>query len=111
MPVQDLVDTGASFRVTGNDPIFSIHGVIGQRIERFTVEFASDVASVAQLFFIPEGERKFSATNSISRPVVAGLNRLQFDLGGRRVQGARFDPLTGPGTISLRRSELVTLPG
>lgn len=111
VPVQDLVDTGASFRVTGNDPIFSIHGTAGQRIERFTVEFVSDVDSVAQFFFIPEGDRTFSGENSISLAVVRGFNRLQFEFGGRLVRGLRFDPLAAPGTISLRRSELVTLPG
>jgi hypothetical protein len=67
------------------------------------VEMRSNVSSVAQLFY--DIGRGINETDSVSLPVAATetYSSLRFELPRARIRALRFDPLNGPGVLSIRR--------
>jgi hypothetical protein len=77
----------------------------------FVVDMSSNTNSIAQLFY--DVGRGINERDSVTLSVAASseFSRLRFALPRATIRALRFDPLNGPGTVSLQRASIEDAAG
>ncbi|MFP4470139.1 MAG: alginate O-acetyltransferase AlgX-related protein [Bacteroidales bacterium] len=105
----EVVNSELRIRAAGNDPNFRFpaYDFTNGKHALINIEITSPGKTMAQIFFIPDGEIAYTGENSVTVPVKEGKNNLSFHVPAKELATfpIRFDPGLLTGTYVIHSVE------